>query len=169
MAAILLKRSDEARYKKLLSDLKNGSNISRDEYPITVAGAFDLLNRTSGQLDNSRNYGPRGQSGGARSNPDGTNFAQTGQSGNNDNGQGQSDPVQGTDGRSLPEIKCFNCNNRGHYSGQCPESDRRQGAGFMQLGTNLVQSEPDQNSQEGFSPINRDWILLDTCSTHNVS
>ena len=71
MAVIILKRSDEARYKKLLSDLKDGSNLSRDEYPITVAGAFDLLNRTSGQLDNSRNNGPRGQIGEAKSNLDG--------------------------------------------------------------------------------------------------
>ena len=47
-AAILLKRSDEGRYKKLLGYLKDRAHLGRDEYPTSVASTFDLLNRMSG-------------------------------------------------------------------------------------------------------------------------
>ena len=50
-AIILLRRVDEARYKKVISDLKYVAHLGRDEYPTSVAGTFDLLNRRSSQID----------------------------------------------------------------------------------------------------------------------
>ena len=47
-AIIMMKRSDESRYKNLMSDLKNGDHLGRDEYPKSVAAAYDLMNRSSG-------------------------------------------------------------------------------------------------------------------------
>ena len=122
----------------------------------------------SGQLDKFRSTSGQGQAASARSNPDGTTFVQTASTTNNGSNE-QRTPVAGTDGRLLPDIMCYNCNTQGHYAGQCPQSDRREeGSGFIQIGTNLVQSENEEQSFD-FNPINKNWILLDTCSTHNVS
>ena len=57
------------------------------------------MNRTSGQLEKFRGNSNRAQDSGVRSNPDGTSFAQTGQS-NTD--QEQCALVAGTDGTDGP-------------------------------------------------------------------
>ena len=142
-----------------MSDLKEGSHLGRDEYPKSVAGDFDLLNRASIQLDK---YNPQQQGVSRRS---GDNFFQTGDEGNS--------PVPGTDGRLKPDILCYNCNRKGHYAGQCLEEDRRgqDGSTSVQIGSIMVQADSNQdNSDDDFysGNINRDWLLLDTCSTHCV-
>ena len=125
-AVIFLKRADEGRYKKLMSDLKEGSHLGRDEYPKSVAGDFDLLNRASGQLDK---YNPQHQGASHRS---GGNSVQTGDEGNG--------PVPGTDDRLKPDILCYNCSRKGHYAGQCPEEDRRgqDGSTSVQIGSIML-------------------------------
>ena len=161
-AIILLARSDEKRYKKLLTDLKDGSHLGRDEYPKSVAACFDLMNRTSGQLErNDSNFSrsSRGTGSGGR----GSSFAQASRE-----EQGTCVPVAGSDGRSLPNITCYNCDTPGHYAGQCPEPDRReqgqQGSSSVTFGISMVQNESDRD----IALIDENWILLDTCSTHCV-
>merc|ERR1712127_508753 len=73
---LLLKRADEHRYKKLLTDLRDGLHLGRDEYPKNISASYDLLNRSSGQLD--RNTG-RNVSRGRNNANHGGNFAQRGQ------------------------------------------------------------------------------------------
>ena len=78
---IFLRRSDDARYKDLATYLKKGSYLGRDEYPKTVAGTYDLLNRHSGELDKAK------KSSGCRNNQQSTGamFAQRGSNGNEGN------------------------------------------------------------------------------------
>ena len=117
-AMIMLKRSDDSRYKNLMSDLKSGAHLGRDEYPKSVAAAHDLMNRSSGQMEkHNSNSNTNIISGGS--------FLQTGSA----DRDGSNDPVPGTDGRLLPNIQCYNCENKGHYSGQCPDPDRRERRG----------------------------------------
>ena len=59
MVACFILRSDDARYKKILDDLKSSANRGRDEYPTTLTNAFDLLVRESGEYDTTRGTSPR--------------------------------------------------------------------------------------------------------------
>ena len=56
MAVCYILRSDTDRYGKLLDDLKSSANRGRDEYPVTLTDAFDLLVRESGELDTVQSY-----------------------------------------------------------------------------------------------------------------
>ena len=51
--------SDENRLKKLKEDLKSPTNSGRDELPVTLTEAFNLLVRESGEYDIVRKYNPR--------------------------------------------------------------------------------------------------------------
>lgn len=138
-AILLLKRADEQRYKKLLTNHRDGSHLGRDEYPKNISAAYDLSNRSSGQLD--RNTGRNAVQGRNNANHGG-NFAQRGQSQQeNTDGSLVCMPIAGTDGRLLPSIMCYNCNKFGHYLGQCPDPDRRvdRGSTAVQVGASLVQ------------------------------
>ncbi len=55
-----------------------------------------------------------------------------------------------------------------HYSGQCPEEDRRtqRGSNSTQYGTSMIQADNDSNALSDM--IDREWLLLDTCSTNCV-
>ena len=143
-------RSDESRYGDLIEDLKKGVLRERDEYPTTVIAAYELLMRTSEQVGVVQRRTPR-QSSRFRNGRNNFSFAQSGN-------QPRTEPVVGTDGVTHSHITCYNCNNKGHYSGQCPTAT---GVGLAQVGFQLTQSET--------GGIKKSWILLDTCSTHSVS
>ena len=171
-AAIFLRRSDDVRYKDLINDLKSGSHLGRDEYPITAASCFDLLNRHSGELDKYKKNNRQNSNNGRT----GAMFAQRGTNNNDENNnverqsQNSGEPVAGTDGRLLPSIKCYNCQSMGHYAGQCPSTDARQGtngSGFVQFGFCHTQSKTLKKS-DPTAVIDRDWLLLETYSTHSV-
>ena len=144
--------------------------MGRDEYPISVASTFDLLNRHSGELDKYRrnNRSSQGRTGSmfaqrAVNSVSSSNVDETASPGSND-------PVPGTDGRLLPNIKCYNCQAKGHYAGQCPFQDARQGmngSSFIQYGFCHTQSCKDV-AESSSNVIDKNWLLLDTCSTHNV-
>ena len=61
---VLLKRSDLYRYEELVTDLKRGAHVGRDEYPVTPADTFDLLTRISGVFDLTQQGCGGGQSSG---------------------------------------------------------------------------------------------------------
>ena len=59
-AMMFLKQSDKSGHGKLLSDLQDGAYVGRDEYPLTLAGAYDLMIRRSGALGTGTSQGGRG-------------------------------------------------------------------------------------------------------------
>ena len=71
-------------------------------------------------------------------------------------------PVAGTDGRLLERTHCYNCQTYGHYAGNCNEPNIR--------GTTLVYDGfvMTQMVCKKYSPISKEWILLDTQSTMSV-
>jgi hypothetical protein len=81
-------------------------------------------------------------------------FAQKGQRASFD----LSTAVPGRDGK-VHDVTCYNCNEDGHFSNQCPEKDRRQ------KNVTLAQFSL---AQKDLAIINPNWILLDTCSTVSV-
>ena len=168
-AILFLKRSDEGRYKELISKLQESSWLGKDEYPTTVAGMYALLTRHSGQIGNkSKDKNARPARG--KGNSQGWTFAQTSAGSgastkhsdcpqtNNNTGKTS---VAGKDG-NFYDIVCYNCDRHGHISYNCPEESKR-GINITQLRLTLTQSNNGENDL-----INENWILLDTCSTVNV-
>jgi len=72
-AMCFLLRDDESRYRDLLEQSKKGVRKGRDEYPMTIADAYQLLLRTSKLIGykKSQRFGERGCS---RSAHDNQNF-----------------------------------------------------------------------------------------------
>ena len=50
---VFLKRSDQARYGGLLTELANGAHLKRDEYPKSETEALDIMVRRSGAFTTS--------------------------------------------------------------------------------------------------------------------
>ena len=117
------------RYKNLLEDLKSSVNCGRDEYPTTLASAFDLLVRESGDTVQGSNpiFCPCRPCGGRGRNS--FFFAQQGREGRGNcnnrvqfswtNGTNSDELVADNDGETHPCIACFGCYFIDHYRDQC--------------------------------------------------
>ena len=170
MAICFIVRSDAERYKVLLQDLKRSANLGRDEYPKTLTEAFDLLVRESGEYDTVRPVSNRYRGRGGRGGRGRQNFlfAQQGRGGRgNDNitysrlnADDTDEIVAGTNGETYPNIVCYGCNFHGHYRTECPYATRT-GVVSMHIGYMLTQDDCFE--------IPKSWMLLDTCSTCDVS
>ena len=124
---MFLLRYDESRYGELIEDLKKVFFQERDEYPTTVIPAYKLLIRTSKKIGFVQRRIPR-QVSRFRNGRSNFSFLQRGN-------QQRSKPVVGTDGVTHAHITCYNCNNKGHYLGQCPTPSR---VGLDQVGFQLT-------------------------------
>ena len=152
-AILLLKNSDDRRYGDLAQRLKEGSYLSRNEYPETVASMYELMAKHAGHVTDLR---VQGQS---KRRP-GMTFAQR----NSEENVGPKTLVAGVDGKTH-NIECYNCHKFGHYASQCPESPviKNTGVDLLQKKVLFIQSDTTDDTM-----ISKDWILLDTCSTDNV-
>ena len=65
------------------------------------------------------------------------------------------------DGNMYDNVQCYHCHCWGHYKSQCPKATST-GVDLLQLGFSFAQSTGKQNL------VDRNWVLLDTCSTDNV-
>ena len=150
-ALLLLRNSDENRYKGLAEELRKSTILDRDEYPTTLANMYEVMAKYDRNTINTthRPYNQR------RS---GTVLAQTNDTGENQ----QRSTIAGTDGRTHADIKCFNCDNMGHYASNCPNPQRRPGFNSLIYGYIMTQK------QNKSTIIPSDWILLDSCSTDCV-
>ena len=178
MAACFILRCDgfgeRSRYKNLLEDLKSSANRGRDEYPTTLTAAFDLLVRESGEYDTVRGFNTRYRNnqgrGGGRGRGRGFLFAQQGRGDeNNRNERNQysrrnedesNEVVAGADGQTHQDITCFGCQFIGHFRNQCPYAVNEQ-VQAVHIGCTLA--------QDTAFTIPKSWLLLDTCSTCDVS
>ena len=167
MAICYILRSDVDRYGKLLEDLKSSANRGRDEYPITLTDAFDLLVRESGEFDTVQSYRRFNGRGGRGGRGRGYMFAQRGGRGSDHdyicsrtNENSSSEIVPGSDGIAHQGITCFGCHFLGHYRNQCPYSTRT-GSVSMHLGILCA------HGKDFHIPLS--WLLLDTCSTCDVT
>ena len=129
MAVCYVLRSDTDRYGKLLDDLKSSANRGRDEYPISLTDAFDLLVRESGEFDTTQPYRRHNSRGGRGGRGRNFMFAQRGGRGpdreytfSRTNGDSSREVVPGSDSITHQGITCYGCSFLGHYRNQCPYS-----------------------------------------------
>ena len=169
-AMIMIKRADGKRFNDLKRRLREASDVGRDEYPTTVAGAYDLLVRTQDQIRNVLQNKTNTRFGGG----DRTKimFAQV------DNGdENGCVMVPGLDGTINPKMTCWHCNKQGHGRENCPDNPSASGrnadgkkrriSNFMR-GFNFAQRNKVK-SKERYAELPSSWVLLDTCSTVDVT
>ena len=163
-----MKRADKRRYGGLWSELENNFTRGQDHYPVDLTNAYNLL------LNYKAAPGP-GQRPPRRDRTDdeestSVSFLQDGSL------------IPGTDGKTHHDIKCFNCNKKGHYASSCPEAD---GVQLLQM-ANINIDKGDDTYKSAFSFLNvghqpeeclftqaatghnlipPTWILLDSQST----
>ena len=142
----LLCRSDIRKHGGLVSDLRKAKDVGRDEWPKKQTAAFKLLVKRANSIPNRNNP----------SSHNNRNRFQRGvqfvQQNNNNNNQ---PPVPGTNDRCYPDSLCYNCQRKGHIATYCPQRQN----GMYQYNF----------SQTVLALINKWWILIDTCSTCNVT
>ena len=73
--------------------------------------------------------------------------------------------IAGTDGRIHENVKCYGCNNYGHYQSHCPQTiDTRQSAQpHLTMGFSFMQSTTKKQQM-----VPHTWVLLDNQSTVDV-
>lgn len=154
-AMCLIQRADDNRFGGLIKRLKASMDVGRNEYPTTVADAYDLLLRTANDVTSRNNNNSRNN----RQNNTRVMFAQ--QRTSND-----TTLAPGTDGRVIPQVDCWNCLQPGHTMHNCPEpvnaeNRRKHGISAFMVGHLF--------SQNSGNMISSSWILIDTGSTVDVS
>ena len=164
MAMLFLSRSDTKRYGEVQNSLQKQMNLGIDQYPVTVALTFDLLVRESGAFQQQQqHYRTSGQYN--RRRPfNRVMFLQVKEGCKVVKNDGL---VASVSGSFHNNITCYNCNNKGHYSNECPyvdeKKERNSGVSFFMRAVMLTQNDPSVGE------INPHWILLDTCSTASVA
>ena len=173
LAACFLLGGREDVYRQFVVDLENSYMRGHNDFTSDVVSTYDMMSnyksprnlRTSQRNFRSTNTFNRPLT-----------FVQAAQSGGNG---AQPQPQAGTDGTLYPHVRCYRCNNKGHYSDRCPtavnllqtrdildsqynvDGNNRIGFGFFQCGYNMMQSE----RYEGLDP---NWVLLDSQSNCNI-
>ena len=163
LAMLFLCRCDLKRYSGVMERLQQQMNLGIDQYPVTIALTFDLLVRESGSIvPSNSNY--RSNDGYSRKRAMSKfMFLQV------KHGckviKNKDDLVASVNGSYHADITCYNCNNKGHYSNECPYeyANKQNGVNLLMRAITLTQNDPT------LCEINPDWILLDTCSTASVA
>jgi hypothetical protein len=145
MAMLFLQNVDRARYGRKYDEIDEASELGRDEFPITLTAAFNVLvmkeHRVIEAHHRTNRYrdGRQGLSfvqGGGRGDGSGRGM-NGGQGGRGGSGRGGTDthyangrprecpeneePVPGINGKVIRNMLCFCCNRYGHGRQYCPE------------------------------------------------
>ena len=170
---IMIKRVDNKRFGDLKRRLREANGVGRDEYPTTVAGAYDLLVRTQDQIRLTYNARSRNRFGGGDRSK--VMFAQS-----EDKAGDEVQMVPGIDGTINPKMVCWHCNKTGHGRDNCPtnpaagqssmgsKNGSRRAISNLMRGFQFMQHKRHK-SKERYSDLPPSWILLDTCLTVDVT
>ena len=141
-------------------------NLGIDHYPVSVASSFDLLVRESGPFQQSNQQSNQRQQGYSKRNMfNRFMFLQVKQGCKVVTGGENNKLVASVNDTFHKGITCYNCDNKGHYSNECPYVDGSRSTGGVNLlmrAITLTQNDPFVRD------INPAWVLLDTCSTASV-
>jgi hypothetical protein len=177
LAMAFLMGADRNRYGKLIEDLENAFTQGQDNYPRTVTGAYTMLT-TWKQRNIVHVLGSASE---------GVSFANVEGGGSDDENNVEGEIALTNDGKKSAKragkahITCFNCNEMGHYSNECPK-ERLTGKHHLMAG--MAAGEFDNNVSEftfhqganrssvmmnqPSSVVLKDWILLDNQSIVDV-
>ncbi len=170
LALLLIQRSCITRYGSRIDEFEERDAKGIDEYPTTLAAAYDTL--TSWELIQTRRRN-------SRINPYTNN---TGYSNNRTNVSflQMSDLIVEEDGRTFihgvnglgqkmdlkRHITCTRCHKKGHYENKCPEREGaplqasgNEGTTMIQIGVSCTQNREEL--------VNRNFIVLDSASTNS--
>jgi hypothetical protein len=138
LAIAFLAGADRAHYGKLLNELENSYLKGRDEYPTTLNAAYNLLVHYVNGMPSVANP----------INTDGVAFTVIT---DGENEQGTTLATDGKRGQKPPKdishITCYNCNEKGHYSGTCPQPRRESGTQMLMAAA--AAGEFDDNDDAG--------------------
>ena len=153
-AIMMILKADPNRYGSLQESLFDDVYKGRDEFPVTVTAAYDLLQHKAMSIASTASlrtnrFRFRRSRGGRRNHQQHVTFAQAKSKTNN--------AVAGNDGKLYPHIDCHNCGTPGHYANQCPNGKK-----------DPITLAHFTMTQQKLEIINKEWILLDTCSTVSV-
>jgi hypothetical protein len=148
----LLTRADRGRYGKLIKEVENDFLKRHDDYPKTLTEAYNLL-------VNYRNYVTVNKRTAVQGGLDQVAFLTDGK---------KSRPTE--DGRNYPHIKCYKCNQFGHYKSDCPGKAGKDSSEESQEGstTQITLTTVHVALAITREHINPMWILCDNESTVDV-
>jgi hypothetical protein len=177
LAMVFLLGADRNRYGKLVEDLENAFTQGNDNYPRSVTGAYAML-MTWKQRNIVHVLG---------SGSEGVSFTNVEGSDSDDENNTEEGIALTNDGKKPAKragkahITCFNCNEMGHDSNECPK-ERLTGKQHLMAG--VVDGEFEDDGFEftfhqganrrsvllnqPSSAVLKDWILLDNQSTVDV-
>ena len=145
-AMLMILRADPGRFGSLQESLFEGVYKGRDEFPTTVTQAYDLLQHIAGDIStftrNSCFSCFSFRHGGRR--VGNVSFTQ----------KDNKNLIPGADGKTHPHIQCRKCNAWGHYANQCEKKN--------------ITMAHFTLAQKNLEVINKNWLLLDSCSTVSV-
>ena len=119
LAACFLASANNNKYGRLKENLNEHEHLGTDEYPKTISDTFELLMKTSGDLDSHRKVKKSGRNQKVH-NATSVSFSQKS---SNDNYEGC---IPGINGLIYPTTKCHGCQELGHYSDKCPNNENMQ-------------------------------------------
>jgi hypothetical protein len=114
---IFLAGADKARFETLIENLNNSYLAGNDQYPVSLDGTLSLLSHYQGHrggehMDDGKNVSRE------------TSFAQR----------------KPRKAQQLARIRCWNCNEYGHYQSDCPQKKKMHG-------TQMSEVKEDENEE----------------------
>jgi hypothetical protein len=167
LAVAILSAADKSRYRKLTEKLGNDYTKGSNHYPKTVTEAYNLILNYQWSRPGGRVY----------NDTDGVAFT---------NVESKRPPRPRVTPPDIVTVKCYNCNEKGHYSNECldnfpdeePTKETEKGKGTTDgLTTTMTVDEDKPTTYDNWEEFNfhqsnrkvkLKWILLDNCSTTDI-
>jgi hypothetical protein len=151
--ALFLAHSHKGRYGRLIQELANDYNKSRDGYPASLTEAYELM------LHDVHDEDARACSNGVG----GMAFAQDGAGTNNETTSptpsGNGPPASNAQPNPRPGVTCHRCGKRGHFGNRCKESAHANGTTLVTAGSANA-SNGSNDTDAGEPTVDAATVLL---------
>ena len=146
-------------HQAFLQELRNHYLNKQDWYPSTLSEAYNVMLRCTGDrvqhipTSDGLTFTTAGTTRTTTEHDCGTTLATQGE-----NSHATNNIIAGTDGQIHENVKCYGCNNYGHYQSHCPQTtDTRQSAQtHLTMGFSFMQSTTKKQET-----VPHTWVLLD--------